>query len=256
MRDSPFFQIYLNQLSTQYNRAQDLQQRFEASEKKLDELRSNNFEFREAVLAEARTEIDQLRAQISQKNTDLSRLRAQRDEKEAELLERRARESEKMRFAEEVEVLARVKTERIGWLESEVKRLKGKLGAESGSVGYLAFLRAEGGVDGDYIKDLEGKLACVEMGQVTSCFAHFRDATSRLSALSSETDTPDITAVQADLVSAKAKLEKYEKAFGPNADLASDAQNLATQLKQANGDVESLKLQVQEAEEVSSFLPL
>ena len=76
----------------------------------------------------------------------------------AELLERRSREAEKMRFAEEVEVLAKAREERISFLASEVKRLKGALAARQGSEGYLTFLRGEGGVDGDYIKDLETKL--------------------------------------------------------------------------------------------------
>jgi E3 ubiquitin-protein ligase BRE1 len=121
-------------------------------------------------LAEGRAESEQLRAQIAQKNTDLTRLRGQRDEKEAELLERRTKEGEKMRYAEEVEVLAKTRAERIVWLESEIKRLKGRLGAESGSAGYLAFLRSDGGVDGDYVKNLEAKLSYVYLDLfLTSC---------------------------------------------------------------------------------------
>ena len=42
-----------------------------------------------------------------------------------------------------------------------MRRLKGKLGAESGATGYLSFLKGDGGIDGDYVKDLETKLACV-----------------------------------------------------------------------------------------------
>ena len=106
LRDSPFFQIYLQQLSTLSVRAGDLQQRSEASEEKLDELRSNNFEFREAVLAEARAEAENLRQQMTRKDADLARLRGQRDDVSAELTERKARETEKMRFADQIETLA------------------------------------------------------------------------------------------------------------------------------------------------------
>jgi E3 ubiquitin-protein ligase BRE1 len=48
--------------------------------------------------------------------------------------------------------------DRITFLSSEVRRLKGKLAAEDGADGYLAFLKGDGGIDGDYIKDLENKL--------------------------------------------------------------------------------------------------
>ena len=158
LRDSPWFQVYLHQLSSHFNRANDLQSRYETSENKLDELRSNNYEFRETIVTEARTETEALRQQITQKNSDLTRLRGQRDEMNAELLERRSREAEKMRFADEVDVLSKARGERIIFLVSEVKRLKGAMAAKQGSEGYLAFLRGEGGVDGDYVKDLETKL--------------------------------------------------------------------------------------------------
>ena len=42
-----------------------------------------------------------------------------------------------------------------------MRRLKGKLGAESGATGYLSFLIGDGGIDGDYVRDLEAKLQCV-----------------------------------------------------------------------------------------------
>jgi len=76
----------------------------------------------------------------------------------AELLERRSREAEKMSFADEVEVLAKAREERILFLVSEVKRLKGALAAAQGSEGYLTFVRGDGGIDGDYVKDLETKM--------------------------------------------------------------------------------------------------
>lgn len=132
-----------------------MQARFESSEQKLDEMRTKNFEFQQHTQGLARGEVDALRQQAIRKDTDLSRLRGQRDELTAELTERRARESEKITYGEQMEVLANSRQERIVYLTSEVKRLKGRLGAESGSAGYLAFLNGEAGIDGDYVKELE-----------------------------------------------------------------------------------------------------
>ena len=107
MRDSAFFQIYLSQLAGQTTRANDLQQRCESTEKKLDELRSNNYEFQQAVITEARAEIDALRQQNTRKDGDLARLRGQRDDLTAEVSERKAKEADKMTFGEQMEVLAK-----------------------------------------------------------------------------------------------------------------------------------------------------
>lgn len=124
----------------------------------MDELKDSNFDFREAVIAEARQEIDSLRQQGIRKDADLARLRGQRDEMNAELSERRSKEGERTNHTEEIERLANARSERIIFLTSEVRRLKGKLAAGDGAGGYLSFLRGDGGIDGDYVKHLEDKI--------------------------------------------------------------------------------------------------
>jgi len=158
VRDSPFFQVYLHQLGFHVDRANSLQQRFETTEKLLDNLRNSNGDFREIVLAEARTETEGLRQQVAKRDADLARLRGQRDDMNAELLERRTREGDKVKHGEQFEALAKTRQDRITILSSEVRRLKGKLGAESGADGYLAFLNGDGGIDSDYVKNLEDNL--------------------------------------------------------------------------------------------------
>lgn len=106
VRSSPFFQIYLQRLAFQQGRADELQQHVAMNDKKLDDLRQTNGDFREAVLNESRQEIDALRQQSSRKDQDLARLRGQRDDMQAELSEKTAREAEKMQFIEQVEGLA------------------------------------------------------------------------------------------------------------------------------------------------------
>ena len=238
LRESPFFQIYLHQLSFHLNRANECQERYESAEKKLDELRSNNFDFREAVIAEARTEAEALRQQMTRKDADLVRLRGQRDDLTAELTERKTREAEKMRHSEEVEVLANARQERITYLVSEVTRLKGKLGAVSGSEGYLSFLRGDGGIDGDYVKTLEGKISELE---------------TRVAALTS-TEVTDAVAANAELEIAKKALAKYERILGSNPEAAEDVRELAQRLQSAEDAKSKLELQLREAEEATNAL--
>lgn len=158
LRSAPFFQIYLRQLATQAGELSACKQRFEVAESKLDELRNQNLAFRDAVLVDGRAEAEALRAQVGKQNSDLARLRGQRDEMQAELAERKMREENRLKVSEEVDGLAKSREERITTLVSEVMRLKGKLGAQSGSKAYLEFLHRDG-VDADYLKVLEGKLA-------------------------------------------------------------------------------------------------
>ena len=177
LRDSPFFQVYLQRLAFHVDRADTLQHRYETTERTLDALRNSNGDFHEAVLAEARTESDGLRQMLAKRDADLARLRGQRDDMNAELLERRSREGDKVKYADQVEVLAQARQvscrpllvrlslsglqERITFLVSEVKRLKGTIAAEAGAKGYLAFLNGDGGIDGNYVDDLEARLTCV-----------------------------------------------------------------------------------------------
>jgi E3 ubiquitin-protein ligase BRE1 len=123
------------------------------------ELKQNNLHFRDAVAAEARAEVDALRSQNAKKDLDLSRLRGQRDDFQAELFERRARDAEKWKFADELQVLANARQERIAALSSEVRRLKGKMAAGAGMEDYYAFLVGVGDAETGYVKEMETKMA-------------------------------------------------------------------------------------------------
>lgn len=158
LRSSPWFQVYLNRLAFQQQRADELEKRADQSEAKNDEIRQTNGNFREMLVTEARQEVEALKQNMARKEEEAARLRGQRDDIQAQLSERKAKEAEKTQFIEQVEGLANSRQTRIDHLTSEVKRLKGKLAAQAGSEGYLAFLKGDGGIDGDYVKDLESKL--------------------------------------------------------------------------------------------------
>lgn len=239
LRESPFFQVYLQQLAQQTARAEALQQRFDAAEQKLDQLRDNNLDFREAVLGEARAEVEALRPQLSKKDTDLARLRGQRDEYGAELAERKARDSEKARYADEMEALCNARQERINYLASEVKRLRGTLAARDGAESYLAFLRSEGDVDVDYIKSLEQQLA---------------SAKAQVDALSSASGegTASEASIRAELEEARRSLAKHERVFGPDA--SEDVAQLSARLQKEAEAKSKLELQLADAEETTNSL--
>ena len=158
LRASPFFQVYLHRLTFQQQRADEMERRADLSERKHDEIRETNGNFREMLVGEARQELEALKQNMARKEEEAARLRGQRDDMQAQLSERKAKEAEKLQFIDQIESLANSRQERINHLTSEVLRLKGKLGAQAGSEGYLVYLRGEGGIDGDYIKDLETKL--------------------------------------------------------------------------------------------------
>lgn len=161
LRASPFFQIYLHRLTFHQQRADEMEKRADLSEAKHDDIRQNNGTFREMLVNEAKQEVEALKQNLGKKEEEAARLRGQRDDMQAQLSERKAKEAEKIQFIDQVESLASSRAERIKHLTSEVKRLKATLGAQAGSEGYLSFLKGDGGIDGDYVKDLEGKLQCV-----------------------------------------------------------------------------------------------
>lgn len=222
-----------------------MQQRFEQAEQKLDQLRDNNLEFREAVLAEARTEVDALREKLGPKDIDLARLRGQRDELSAELTERRVRDTDKMRFADEMEELCSKREERINFLCSEVRRLKGKLAAKDGADSYLAFLK-EGPVDSDYIKALEDQLQSAK-DEVLGLTEQLKAAAgNNAEAALSE------TAIRTELEAARRRLADYESVLGPNA--SSDIKSLTERLEKEANARKKLELQLAEAEAATNAL--
>lgn len=247
LRSSPFFQIYLHKLAFHHSRADDLEQRYIATEKKLDELRGSNLEFRDAVVAEARAETEALRAQMIKKDSDLARLRGQRDEMNSELTERRAREAEKLAHVEEMEKLANARQERIVYLSSEVRRLKGTLGAQANSEGYLAFLRGDGGIDGDYVKALEATVQS-STDQITALTAQLREVASDPAAAASETQ------LRVELEEARRSLALFERIHGRDNQVSEDVKSLAERLEQNEKERSNVQMRLGEAEAVSNPL--
>lgn len=200
------------------------------------------------MLAESRQEVDTLRQQMSKKDTDLARIRGARDDLQGQLNERVAADNEKERTTKGLEALCKTREERIVFLVSEVRRLKGKLAAKDGAEGYLAFLKADGGVDGDYIKSLEERLATAN-DQVSALTAQIESLSAGEAAAAAAE-----TAVRAELESAKRLLQKYQRVLGENPEVADDVKQLAARLEEETEAKRKLELKVSEAEESTNAL--
>lgn len=182
---------------------------------------------------------------MSKKDTDLARLRGQRDEYGAELSERKARDAEKARYAEEMEALCNARQERINFLSSEVKRLRGTLAARDGAESYLAFLRTDADIDADYIKTLEAQLASAKE-QVDALSAQLSTQANGHDSAS------DAAAIRSELEAARRSLAKYERVLGPDA--PEDVAQLTARLQKESEAKAKLELQLTDAEETTNSL--
>lgn len=183
---------------------------------------------------------------MAKKDSDIARLRGQRDELNSEIMERRAKEVEKCKYTEQIENLANSRQERISFLTSEVRRLKGRLAAAHGSDGYLSFLK-EAGIDGDYVKDLEAKVV-TSQDQINALTSQLERVSSDTAAAKSETE------VRTELESAKRLLARYERILGPNPEAAEDVRYLSQQLEKKEKERASLEMRLEEAEAATDAL--
>lgn len=208
----------------------ELERLLKKSQDKTEDMERRNQVFKTAVFSSAEKEAEALRQQVAQKNGELVRIRTARDEVLAELMEKKTTEMEQCRHAEEMEVLAKTREERIVFLVSEVKRLKGCLAARDGSEGYLAFLRGEGGIDGDYVKHLETKS---------------QEAEKRLAEVSPDDQDRGDTAVL------QSSLERLQRIIGTDPNMPDDVKALGTRLEHFEAENRKLQLQLEESAEVS-----
>jgi len=144
-----------------------------------------------------------------------------------------------MKFADEMESLAKARQERINLLSSEVRRLKGKLGAEHGSRGYLDFLSAEGGVEGDYVKNMEEQM---------------KAARTEIVALKAQISSDDTSSAIIELEKVTKSLAEYEAVYGPNVTVSADIKSLSDRLESSSKDKSVLELKLEEAEAATNAL--
>lgn len=108
---------------------------FEALNKELSEraehLEAERTTYKETILAEQQTIINEMQGQLTRAEQDLTRVRAARDELIQDQTQRKIREDQKQTSVKEVGELAETRAFRIASLEMEVDRLKSELSTET-----------------------------------------------------------------------------------------------------------------------------
>lgn len=109
---------------------------------------------------EAEEQVEEIQKRLVVKETDLTRIRSQREDARAEATELRARESEKVKNLDQLKTLAQSREDRIAAYASEVRRLKMQIAAMEGDATSVDLYA--GAAEVDIVKDLQGRLKCVE----------------------------------------------------------------------------------------------
>ncbi|KII92834.1 hypothetical protein PLICRDRAFT_51174 [Plicaturopsis crispa FD-325 SS-3] len=203
----------------------------------LNQLKSQRQEFEDGVETAAAASVQELKTLLAKRDNENLRLREQRDQQGAELNERKQKDSIKMASMQEWKILADSRGDRLVALESEVKRLKARIAANSGDKDILSFFMKD--VDISYVEDLKSRLSLAEAS-----------AEAQKQSLSFfEDDHPDIVKhmkLEADarqqLAAVTKELATYKSVYGDVSTLPPDSQALAEQLRQKEEELTRLRL--------------
>ncbi|KAG5368377.1 E3 ubiquitin-protein ligase BRE1 [Yarrowia sp. C11] len=122
LEHSGAFKAIKEQLSDKTSQISALEKSRDAISAEKTALDENRQQYRSAVKREFEKRESELRNQLSRAETDLVRIRTARDEILADLSQKKATENDKLKTIESLKELGEVYKQRIGTLESEVKR--------------------------------------------------------------------------------------------------------------------------------------
>ncbi|KAF9469928.1 BRE1 E3 ubiquitin ligase-domain-containing protein [Collybia nuda] len=205
----------------------------------LGSLRKSRKEWEEGVHAAATQASQELKTMLAKRDAENARLRDQREQQAAELNERKQKESIKATSFQELKLLADSRSDRIVVLESEVRRCKAHLAANTGNKDLMLFF-ADGNIENvEYIGNVKDRIITAEnraaaLEQTLSIFQD--DHPNVVEHMKAEAD-----AIQ-KLAEARTELEKYKAVYGNHSTIPSDASELSEQLKQKEDEIERLRL--------------
>lgn len=160
--------------------------------------------------------------------------------------------------------------ERVVVLQSEVTRLKTRLAARAGDEDLMTFLFKGGAGDTIYLDDLRNRLACVHPSLCCILYLTTRvtigsAAEDKVAALQQalsdiQENNPDAAAqvkVEADLreelTQVRRQLEKFQAIYGDaSSALSPDLQHLSQQLQEKEAELQKLRLQERQRDQVRS----
>lgn len=118
----------LDDIASRYNHIEALNK--ELSDK-IEALEGERSSFKDRILEEQQTVLDEMQTQLLKTEADLARIRGARDDLLQDQALRRAREESKFSAAKEVSELSEARAARIASLEFEVERLRRELDSET-----------------------------------------------------------------------------------------------------------------------------
>ncbi|KAH9892516.1 BRE1-domain-containing protein [Cubamyces lactineus] len=251
VRESTHYKVLLEKASRSEHASREAAAELAKLKDELQQLQAIHQQWQESVKAGNDTAMQELKAMINKRDSELGRIREQRDQYYAELNERRAKESTKLASIAEFKTLAEARAERIAVLESESKRLKSRLAANSGDEDLVAFLWSSSSEGPSYVEDLKRRVSDAEARAFT--------LEKALAALDSErADIAKLSRSEAELrqqVDQLSKqLERYQTVYGNASSMPPEAAQLSEQLQRKQVEIDKLQLQDKQREQAESAL--
>ncbi|KAK1222915.1 E3 ubiquitin-protein ligase bre1 [Marasmius sp. AFHP31] len=125
----------------------------------LQQATQSNKSAEEALKRETNQEINDLKNILAQRDTNLARIRENRDQQGAELHERKVKESARISSCEENKALAASRAERITVLNSQLRRYRLQLAAQSNSEDIVLLLLNNPNNDVTVVEKLRARLS-------------------------------------------------------------------------------------------------
>ncbi|KAK1217337.1 E3 ubiquitin-protein ligase bre1 [Marasmius sp. AFHP31] len=153
------------------------------SDEELQQATQSNKSAEEALKRGTNQKINDLKNILAQRNTNLARIRKSRDQQGAELHERKVKESTRISSCEENKALAASRAERITVLNSQLRRCRLQLAAQSNSEDIISLLLNGPNDDVTVVEKLRTRLSAAD-----NRLAALEQACSKL-----DKEHPDIT---------------------------------------------------------------
>ncbi|KZO98929.1 hypothetical protein CALVIDRAFT_427721 [Calocera viscosa TUFC12733] len=200
---------------------------------RLEKLVTERAEFKQKTEEEYKRRTDELELTIEKRQHDLARLREKWDALFAEKDMLKARDGEKLRSSVELKTLVSSCEQRIGVLQSEVKRLRTRLAAQAGDEDLFAFLLGSGP---DAFSQQETTKQLLE-------------ARKRIEIVDAQ-----LSANQKSIEVALEKARKYDALFGADASTAPDVKSVAEALAAKEEELRKARLRTQDDEATADAL--
>ncbi|KAK1218814.1 E3 ubiquitin-protein ligase bre1 [Marasmius sp. AFHP31] len=249
--NSAYYKMAVTRLSQTNHTLSERDAEIAKLKEELQQATQSNKSAEEALKRETNQEINDLKNILAQRDTNLARIRENRDQQGAELHERKVKESARVSSCEENKALAASRAERITVLNSQLRRCRLQLAAQSNSEDIVSLLLNDPNDDVTVVDKLRTRLSAAD-----NRLAALEQACSKL-----DEEHPDITRhIQAEsdalqkLSDVSKELEKYRRVYGELTSLQPDVGQLASQLQQKDDELQRLRLLDQQREQASISL--